>query len=264
MNAAVLSLLLLASAPARAQTEDAWTRSETAHFTIHHENPGAALGDYSRIEQVYETLHGELWSLVPWMATEKTNIYIYQSVDSYRLGRFHPAPWSGGMLQTAEGSKTLVVFEPVDTGIVAHELTHLYFHAYFDEKKASPPSWLDEGLAAMLQSQALSLLDPREKGPILGTTAPLASFLKSRPGQDAPAAWVNGWYAQAQSVAWFLKRGHIDSGFPDFCGKLRDGESVESALHEVYGYQDLAAFEAAWQKWRPTKAPGQLKGSGDR
>ncbi|HXT00191.1 MAG TPA: hypothetical protein VN915_05920 [Elusimicrobiota bacterium] len=198
------------------------------------------------------------------MATEKTHVYIYQSIDAYRRGRFHPPPWSGGLLQTAGGTKTVVVFEPVDTGVVAHELTHLYFHSYFDEKSASPPPWLDEGLAVMMQEQALSLLDPRLKGPVLGSTAPLAAFLKSRPGQDAPAAWVNGWYRQAESLAWFLKRGRIEASFPEFCGRLRDGEDVETSLRDVYGDQDLAAFEAGWQRWRPTKAPGMLKGFGDR
>jgi hypothetical protein len=262
---AVLLGLLLPAAPARAQAEGAWPVNETAHFVIHHEKPGAALGDYSRIEQIYESLHAELWSLTPWMATEKTHIYIYKDADSYHRGKFNPPAWSGGLLQTADGQKTLAVFEPVDTGIVAHELTHLYFHSYFDEKNAPPPpSWLDEGLASMMQYQGLSRPDPRLKGPILAGTIPLAQFVRTRPAQDAPAVWVGGWYQEAQSVAWFLKRGHIDSSFTDFCGKLRDGQDVEIALRQVYGYDDLAAFDADWQKWRPTKPVGMLKGIGDR
>jgi len=254
----------LAFPAAAAQTESAWPATETAHFVIHHENPGVALGDYSRIEQVYETLHAELWSLAPWMAAEKTHVYVYQDADSYHRGRFNPPPWSGGLLQTSGGERALAVFQPLDTGIVAHELTHLYFHSYFDEKGASPPPWLDEGLASMLGEQALSLPDPRMKGPVLGRAAPLARFLDSRPGQDAPAAWVGAWYRQAQSVAWFVKRGHVDSGFPDFCAALRAGESVESALHRIYGYQDLAAFDEAWRNWRPTAPVGALKGLNDR
>jgi hypothetical protein len=260
----VLFALLCAAAPAGAQTESGWAVNETAHFVIHHESPAAALGDYTRVEQVYETLHGELRSLAPWMATVKTHVYIYSSADSYRRGRFHPPAWSGGLLQTAGGEKALAIYEPVDTGIVAHELTHLYFHSYFDEKNISPPAWLDEGLASMLQDQALSLPDPRMKGPVLSATAPLTAFVATRPGQDAPAGWVGGWYRQAQSVAWFVKRGHIEASFTDFCAKLRDGQDVETALRQTYGYDNLAAFDADWQKWRPTKRVGELKGLGDQ
>jgi hypothetical protein len=263
-SAAFAALLLLPAVRAAALSEDSWTVDETAHFVIHHENPAAVLGDYNRIEQIYDTLHSELWTLVPWMTREKTNIYIYKDPATYRAGRFHPPAWSGGLLQTSGPERALAVYEPLDTGIVAHELTHLYFHAFFDEKKTAPPAWLDEGLASMLQAQALSLPDPRDKGPILRGSIPLTDFVRSRPGNDAPSAWVGGWYAEAQSVTWYLKRGRIEASFADFCGKLRDGADVQTALRESYGFDDLAAFDGGWQNWRPTKAPGMLKGIGDR
>jgi hypothetical protein len=261
MSAASLPLLLaflLPSAPAGAQDEATWPVNETPHFVIHHQRPGAALGDYSKIEQIYGVLRTELWTLVPWMTTEKTNVYIYQDVDAYRRGRFHPPAWSGGLMSPSE--KALAVFEPIDTGVIAHELTHLYFHTFFDDQKAPPPPWLDEGLASMLQAQGLGALDPRLKGPVLSATMPLELFLKTRPGADSPGGWVNGWYQESQSLVWFLKRGHIESSFVDFCGKLRDGKDAETALRESYGYADVAAFDADWQKWRPRKAVGQFNG----
>jgi hypothetical protein len=167
-------------------------------------------------------------------------------------------------MQTSGGEKSLASYEPVDTGIVAHELTHLYFHTYFDEKGVSPPLWLDEGLATMLQAQALSKPDPRDKGPILSSTMPLTDFVRARPGNDSPSAWVGGWYAEAQSVVWFVKRGHIEASFLDFCSRLRDGQDAAAALQATYGYADLAAFDADWQKWRPNRPIGALKGIGDR
>jgi hypothetical protein len=269
VSAAILPVLLsfvLIAAPAGAQSsaEDGWNVNETAHFVIHHERPEAVLGDYNRIEQIYEALHSELWSFAPWMAAEKTHIYLYKDPDSYLRGRFHPPPWSGGLLQTSDGVKTLAIFEPVDTGIVAHELTHLYFHSYFDEKQASPPAWLDEGLASMLQEQGLSQPDPLRKGPVLSAVAPLKDLMLARPGADAPAGWVGGWYRQSQSVVWYLKRGRNEASFVNFCAHLRDGEDAESALREAYGDDDVSVLDAAWQKWRPTKRAGELKGIGDQ
>ena len=163
-----------------------------------------------------------------------------------------------------EGEKVLAIFEPVETAVIAHELTHLYFHAFFDEKSARAPKWLDEGLAGMLQDAALTRPDPRDKGPVLSTVIPMSTFMAWRPTQDDPGAAVTLWYRQAHSVVRFIKHGHIDGVFTAFCGKLRDGVDVETALREVYGYRDLTAFEQAWLKWRPKKAVGALLGQEDR
>ena len=252
----MLVLLLLAQL-ASAQTEATWSSEETAHFTIHHENKGSSLGGNNRIERIYESLHPDLWRLVPWMTQKKINVYIYSGRASYLKGRFNPPPWSGGLLSDADGEKILAVYEPVDAAVTAHELTHLYFHTYFDEKPAPAPAWLDEGLATMLQDEALTLPDPRDKGPVLPAPLPFDAFLQTRPARDTPSARVTLWYQQAHSVVRFIKRAHIEASFADFCGRLRDGEDLESALRGVYGYADLGAFERAWLSWRPKKPLGQ-------
>jgi hypothetical protein len=259
----MLVLILLAQT-ALAQPEASWNSDETQHFAIHHENPGSSLGDDNLIERIYEALHPTLWPLVPWMTQKKISIYLYSGRSSFLKGRFNPPPWSGGLMGDWQGEKVLAIFEPLDTATTAHELTHLYFHTFFDEKTAQPPSWLDEGLATMLQDDALTLPDPREKGPVLPATIPMKTFLKSRPAQDTPSAAVTVWYQQAHSVVRFLRRAHVETLFTDFCGKLRDGVDVEPALRDVYGYQDLDAFERAWLRWRPKKAKGQLLGLGEQ
>ena len=259
----MLALLLLAQL-ARAQPEASWNSDETQHFTIRHENPASSLGDDNRVERIYEALHPVLWPLVPWMTQKKVSVYLYGGRESFLKGRFNPPPWSGGLMSDSQGEKVLAVYEPMDTATTAHELTHLYFHAFFDEKPAQPPAWLDEGLAVMLQDEALTLPDPREKGPVLPQPIPMKAFLQSRPAQDAPNARVTLWYQQAHSVVRFLRRTHVESLFTDFCGKLRDGADPETALRDVYGYSDLDAFEQAWLKWRPKKAKGLPVGLGDQ
>jgi hypothetical protein len=259
---AALVLLLApraaAQAPAQAPAESAWPTSQTAHFTIHHPGPAESLGDYALIERTYEALHPSLWTLVPWMATEKTHVYLYDGPDSYRKGKFHPPGWSGGLFATSEGERAIAVYQPLDASVVAHELSHLYLHSYFDEKAASPPAWLDEGLAGVLQQDALGLPDPRDKGPIVRSPESFSLLLAKRPGADAPQAWVGGWYRQAASVVWFLKRGKLEASFVDLCGKLRDGEDAPAALREAYGWADVAAFEKDWSDWRPRKPPGKV------
>ena len=144
----------------------------------------------------------------------------------------------------------------METAVAAHELTHLYLASFFGARRSRLPPWLDEGLAGMLQDEALRLPDPRDKGPVLPATIPLDKFLTMRPGPDSPQTWVAAWYLQAHSIVRFIKRGHIEASFPDFCAALRDGQDVKTALRKVYDYPDLAAFEAAWLKWRPKRAMG--------
>jgi hypothetical protein len=255
----MLVLLLLAQL-AQAQTEASWGSDATQHFTIHHESPGSSLGDDNRVERIYEALHPALWPLVPWMTQTKVHIYLYANRESFLKGRFHPPPWSGGLMSESQGERVLAIYEPLDTAVTAHELTHLYFHTFFSEKPAPPPSWLDEGLAMLLQDDALTMSDPREDGPVLAAPIPMKSFLRSRPAQDTPSARVAVWYQQAHSVVRFLRRAHIEALFTDYCGRLRDGGDPEAALLAVYGYPDLNAFEQAWLKWRPKKAKGQAAG----
>ena len=260
----MLFLLLLLAQTAHADPETSWRSDETTHFTIRHESMASSLGDNNRIERIYEALHPDLWQLVPWMTQKKVIVYLYSNQESYLKGRFHPPPWSAGLMTQTKDEKILAIFEPMDTTIVAHELTHLYFHSFFDEKSAQPPTWLDEGLAGMLQDEALTMPDPREKGPVLLWPVPFKTFLHSRPVNDSHSEWISIWYQQAHSVVRFIKRGHIDGLFTVFCRKLHDGASPEAALREVYGYENEAAFEQAWLKWRPKKAKGMLLGPEDR
>ncbi|MBI4425505.1 MAG: hypothetical protein HY554_17370 [Elusimicrobia bacterium] len=261
---ALLCWLSLGAPAARADAEASWASQETLHFAISHERLGFSRGDHNRIDRIYEALQPELWRLVPWMSQEKTRIYLYKDQESYLQGRFKPPAWSGGLFLVSAEEKALALYEPVDTEVAAHELTHLYLHTYFREKERSPPPWLDEGLAAMLQNEALGLPDPRDKGPVLSSPLPVKDLLRSRPESDAPRAWVGAWYQQAHSVVRFLRRAHIEESFAELCGRIRKGEDAGSALKGVYGYADLAAFEAAWLAWRPRKPLGQPLGLDDQ
>jgi len=259
----MIVLLLLAQA-ALAAPESSWMTDQTQHFALHHESPGSSPSDDTRIERIYEALHPTLWPLVPWMTSTKVDVYLYSTRESFLKGKYDPPQWSGGLMSDAGGEKSLAIYAPMDVGVTAHELTHLYLHTYFDEKSAAPPPWLDEGLAVLLQSEALSLPDPTDKGPLLARTIPMKTFLNSRPAQDAPSAAVSLWYQQAHSVVRFLRRAHIESDFTTFCEHLRDGADSATALHDVYGYADVDAFEAAWLKWRPKHPRGIPLGLGEQ
>jgi hypothetical protein len=259
-----MKVLLLLALAAHAQTEGAWKVDDTAHFHVRHEGAGSPLGEENLLERIYEALHTELWALAPWMTQTKVSVYVYSTRESFLRGRFHPPAWSGGLLAEEGGENVLAVYEPVDAVTAAHELTHLYFHSYFAETKNSAAAWLDEGLAGMLQGAALTLPDPRERGAIIPQPLSFKTLFSTRPGQHTPGNWVTLWYFQSASVVRFLKRGHIEGQFAPFCAKIRAGETLEAALLENYGYNDLTAFENAWLAWKPKKGVGQVLGLDSR
>ncbi len=254
-KASLLTLLLLAP-PTTAQdsSEKNWSSDDSLHFVVHHEKRDSALGDFNRLDRVFEAMRGEMGKLVSWIDQDKTHVYFYKDHDAYLRGRFRPPPWSGGLFNIAE--RAVALYEPVETAVVAHELTHLYLHSFFKEKGGVPPRWLDEGLAGMLENETLAFPDPRDKGPVLDAPIPLEDFFKTAPRLDTPKARVSAWYQQAHSVVRFIKRGHIENSFVDFCAKLREGEGLDRALYAVYGYSNLESFETAWKKWRPKQAVG--------
>lgn len=257
--------LLLAAAPAGAwaASEEAWPKTETAHFTILQDKTGASLGEHNKLERIYDELQRELWALVPWMADERIKVYLYNDRDAYLAGMFAPAPWSGGLARVSAKEKSLALYEPLETATAAHELAHLYLHAYFAGGKRPPPPWLDEGLAGLLQDTALSVPDSRDKGPLIPSPLPLKDLVSSRPARDDSEGRVGLWYRQAQSLVLFLKRSLPETKFVSLCAKLKEGEALEKALRSAYDYEDLAALEAAWLKWRPKKAPGLPSGLED-
>ena len=264
MPALFLLAPVLAAAVAYARPESEWDANETPHFVIRHERQAFSPGDHNRLERIYSSLSPDLQGIAPWMDQEKVAVYFYQDHDRYLQGRFKPPAWSGGLFFLGGGERAVALIEPVDTSVAAHELTHLYLHSYFGEAGERLPAWLDEGLASMMEDEALTLPDPRDKGPVLGAPLPFERFLAARPRQDSPGAWLSAWYQQAHSVVRFLKRGQMEAKFPEFCAALKEGRELTSALSKVYGYDDLAAFEAAWDRWRPRKAVGQPVGLDDR
>lgn len=197
------------------------------------------------------------------MSEERIKVYLYRDRDSYAAGMFSPPPWSGGLARVSANEKALALHEPLETATAAHELSHLYLHAYFAGGKRPPPPWLDEGLAGLLQDTALVMPDARAKGPPIPRPLPLKELVSTRPERDEAEARVGLWYRQAHSLVLFLKRSRSDAEFVALCARLKEGDGLEKALRSAYDFEDLAALERAWLHWRPKKAPGLPSGLED-
>ncbi|HOI42091.1 MAG TPA: hypothetical protein PK523_04020, partial [Elusimicrobiales bacterium] len=137
-------------------------------------------------------------------------------------------------------------------GILAHELTHIYFDSFFTAENPSP-LWLSEGVATFIQSER-GLSTPlwlTQNLRILsgGGGFKLEDLVRIDDMADADEESVRLWYAQSYSVTRFLMRAKTGDAFYMFCRNLRDGQPVAQAMYRAYGmpYNKMSSLEYAWR-----------------
>jgi len=229
---------------------DGFAVKVTQHFVVYEE--GAEVSE--EISETLESLHGnimlDLVAFSPWTRDRKVYIYYLQTGESFRKLTGRPA-WSGGTASL--GERKIYVYKSDEAfGILAHELTHIYFDSFFPATNPSP-LWLSEGIATYIQSergfstpnwlaQNLKLLEG-------GSGFKLNDLVRIENMQGADEDNVRLWYAQSYSVVRFLMKLKTGNAFYLFCKNLRDGKPAHQALYQAYGmpYNKLTSLEYAWR-----------------
>ena len=222
----------------------------TPHFVLYEE--GGAVS--KELEETIEALHGnimlDLVAFSPWSRDRKVFIFFASSQDTYRRLTGRPA-WSGGAASLSE--RKIYLYKSDEAfGILAHELTHIYFDSFFPPSNPSP-LWLSEGIATYVQSERgfstpawlsdnLRLLQD-------GSGFKLSDLVRIENLQGADEDNVRLWYAESYSVVRFLMRLKAGDAFYVFCKNLRDGKPAAQSLYQAYGmpYNKLSSLEYAWR-----------------
>ena len=236
--------------PVDMPTPSGFVRSNSRHFTVFAEQYPASDRFIELIENLHSNLMLDLAPFTPWASNERTTIFLFKNQDTYRHVTGRPV-WSGGA--SSVGKRKLYVYESEELpGIVAHELTHIYFDGFF-LNGITDPLWLSEGMATLVQVER-GLAAPnwlRENLQLLeagdGFQIDTLTAVTSTAGW--PDAKVRLWYAQCYSVVRFLIRTQYRSSFYKFSAHLRDGRPVPEALYRAYGapYTRMTALENAWR-----------------
>ncbi len=229
---------------------DGFAMKVTPHFVVYEEAPEVSPGLTDTLEALHGNIMLDLVAFSPWTRENKVYIYYARTSETYRRLTGRPA-WSGGAASL--GERKIYVYKSDEAfGILAHELTHIYFDSFFTPSNPSP-LWLSEGIATYIQSergnstpnwlaQNLKLLEG-------GSGFKLGDLVRIENMQGADEDNVRLWYAESYSVVRFLIKLKAGDAFYVFCKNLRDGRPAHEALYQAYGmpYNKLSSLEFAWR-----------------
>jgi hypothetical protein len=232
------------------QAPPGFAMRETRHFVIYEEGPSVSADLIADIENLHGSIMLDLVAFSPWTRDRKVLVFFANKQATYQRLTGRPA-WSGGTASLSE--RKIYLFKSEEAfGILAHELTHIYFDSFFPADKASP-LWLSEGMATYIQAergystpkwlaQNLRLIEK-------GGGFKLGDLVRIENMQGADEDNVRLWYAQSYSLVRFLTRMKAGEAFYQFCKRLRDGVPTHQALYQAYGmpYNKLSSLEYAWR-----------------
>ena len=138
-----------------------WVPSKSTHFDIYTQKPEGTIGS-ANLALAFESAYDTLRRFIPWMMSGRVRVFVYQDQDSYL--RYEPEAkiWSRAVAYPTRG-EIVVYDEPGKTQelkeVFAHELTHIFTQQFFDKHQTGRmmvPTWLDEGLAVLVEDQMVS------------------------------------------------------------------------------------------------------------
>ncbi|MBU2529982.1 MAG: hypothetical protein KKD35_02985 [Elusimicrobia bacterium] len=243
-----------------------WHIKESPHFKIYHESSWSPDSIVIELEKIYNMMKMDISMFSPWMIREKGKVYIYSSKDTYLKGEFKPQEWSKGLAYVKK--KTIVVYDSGDMeklrAVISHELTHLYFEGFFEEKFKYPPQWLNEGLAVSMEDKSYGqgpwhtalMYVPRER------YISFSDFFDIELNQLTSQQKIGDWYLQSFGIIKYLFNSRKRIQFKNFCDLIRGGNSAREALWSSYRIKNLRDFEQSWLKWLETYGKEDEKTSG--
>ena len=137
-----------------------WTFNRSNHFDIYTQKPTGAVPGSPNMALTFETAYQTLRRFIPWMMSNRVRVFVYQDHNSYLKYEPEAKAWTRAVAYPTRG-EIVVYDEPGKQQelkeVFTHELTHLFTQNFFDKHKTGrimTPTWLDEGLAVLIEDQA--------------------------------------------------------------------------------------------------------------
>lgn len=219
---------LLASIEREQKVEGSYWSQESRHFLVRYEGAlgldvGRSVVDY--LEDAYDSIGRDLG----FFPADRIQVGIYQEevlgevigVPAHFIrGAFDGRKIRLNIRQTVAYSNDL-------SRLVRHEYTHAIIH---EMSRGRAPVWVHEGLAQVMEPRSAprGLVSVPRQYLTLGGIERLARTME-------PAAFTAGYALTHVAVEHLVERGGM-SRVRDFLGRLGQGDSVEQALQQVFGF----------------------------
>ena len=138
-----------------------WLPSKSTHFDIYTQKPTGGLGS-ANMSLIFETAYNTLRRFIPWMMSGKVRAFVYQDHNSYLRYEPEAKAWTRAIAYPTRG-EVVVYDDPGHTQelkeVFSHELTHIFTQKFFDKHdtgRIMTPTWIDEGLAVLVEDQMYS------------------------------------------------------------------------------------------------------------
>jgi hypothetical protein len=174
-------------------------------------------------------------------------IYIYASTRDLHGAMIFPREWTGGVAFT-EFSTIAIGIPPGQLAwgkrALVHELAHLVIHQATFSPYGRLPVWLDEGLATYSEGEFDPYLRSYLEEAISEDRLISVRSLCSPFSADADKARLS--YAQSYSLVKYLLDNYGRDKMLDLLTLLKQGNTYDEALTEVYGF-DIEGLDARWR-----------------
>lgn len=175
------------------------------------------------------------------------DIYIFASSDELVGSMYYQSDWTGGLASPENHIIMIgIPLNQLDWGRHAetHELAHILVGSYTFSCLSSIPRWLDEGIAMYSEGDWDTQSDNQFKQAVRDDEIFSVQILNSSFPEDAAKA--NLAYSQSKSLVAFLIDNYDKDKILSLFAALRDGADIDSALKEIYGF-DQDGLEDAWR-----------------
>ncbi len=136
-----------------------WSFSKSNHFDIYTQKSDSAIGS-ANMAMIFESAYQTLRRFIPWMMVNRVRVFVYQDHNAYLKYEPEAKAWTRALAYPTRGE--IVVYDEPNAQqalkeVFTHELTHIFTQQFFDKHKTGrimTPTWLDEGLAVLVEDQA--------------------------------------------------------------------------------------------------------------